>query len=270
MSDPSLTRLDSATSWFLIFAHPGHELRAHHFLERVQPTVAVLTDGSGATGASRLDQTRESLANTGARPAPIFGVLSDRDAYAALMAADAKPFVALRDQLADLLREQRAGAVVVDAAEGYNPVHDICHWLGRAAVAKARRAVEHIDVFELDLMSHPNGAGSGLRLALDDRAFERKLEAVARYHALAREAEAAFDHHGRDAFRVEFLRRVVDAPVPSRSWVPYYEEIGETRVSTGRYTSVLRYAHHVRPVIETLLELPPPSFHAEDLGTLHQ
>jgi len=270
MSDPSLTLFDSGVSWFLIFAHPGHELRVHHVLERVRPTVAVLTDGSGSTGTPRLDQTRELLANTGARLAPIFGLLTDRDAYAALMAASAKPFVDLRDRLASLLRMESATAVLVDAAEGYNPVHDICHWIGRAAVVLARRMGAHIDLFELDLVSHPNGAGSGLRLALDDQAFARKLQAVGHYHALVQEAGAAFDHHGRDAFRVEFLRGVVDAPVPSRSWVPYYEEVGETRVKAGQYASVLRYARHVRPVIETLLGLPPPSFHAEDLGTLHQ
>ena len=265
-----LTHLDGRTSWFLIFAHPGHELRAYHLLERAQPTVAVLTDGSGSTGKSRLDQTIELLGSTGARVAPVFGPLSDRGAYAALMASDPGPFLILRDRLASALWGQHRAAVLVDAAEGYNPVHDVCHWIGRAAVIQARSAGAHLDLFQLELVSHPDGAGNGLRLALDDQAFARKLEAVKRYRALAGEAQAAFERYGQDAFRVEFLRGVADGPVPPRSWVPYYEEVGESRVRTGRYASVLRYAHHVRPVIDALLEFAQPSLHAEDLRPLHQ
>lgn len=270
MSDPALTLLDSGTSWLLIFAHPGHELRAHHVLERVRPLVAVLTDGSGSTGTSRLDHTRELLAHTGARPSPVFCAMSDREAYAALLAGNAEPFLAVRDRLADLLCHEGARAVLVDAAEGYNPVHDVCHWLGRAAVAAARGFGAHIDLFELDLLSHPDRGAGGLRLALDDRAFARKLEAVGRYHALSDEVAVAFEQYGKDAFRVECLLPVRGASVPPRSWVPYYEEVGEQRVREGRYASVLRYAQNVKPVIDALLELPRPPLHAEDHRPLHQ
>ena len=262
-------RLDNR-AWFLIFAHPGHELRAHHLLERARPTVAVLTDGSGSTGKSRLDQTSDLLQSTGARAASVFGPLSDPRAYAALIAGDVRPFLMLRDHLAGALRDQRHAAVLVDAAEGYNPVHDVCHWIGRAAVAQATRSGAHLELFELELVSHPDGPGNGLRLALDDQAFARKLAAVERYHELAGEAQAAFDHHGRDAFRLEFLRRVVDGPIPPSSWVPHYEEVGESRVKAGLYASVLRYAQHVKPVIDALLKADRPTRHAEDLRPLYQ
>jgi hypothetical protein len=271
MSDTSATIVDTGSaSWVFIFAHPGHELRVHHVLERVQPTVAVLTDGSGSTGKSRLDQTARLLAASGAARAPVFGPLTDRDAYAALQAVDARPFVALRDRLAVLLSRLGATAVLIDAAEGFNPVHDICHWMGRSAVQRTQGPGRRIDLFELDLVSHPDGAGSGPRLTLDDRAFVRKLEAVTGYDALVQEADAAFGHYGREAFRVEFLRRVREAPVPPASWVPYYEEVGEARVRAGRYASVLRYAQHVRPIIGALMGSQPSSLHEETLGTLHQ
>jgi hypothetical protein len=196
--------------------------------------------------------------------------MSDRDAYAALMAADARPFLPLLTTIADMLARVRARAVVIDAAEGYNPVHDICHWIGRSAVAIARQLGAEIELFELDLVSRPDGAGDGVRLVLDDEAFARKLEAVARYDTLRAEAEAAFAHYGRDAFRVEWLRRVAeDALPPEASWIPYYEQVGEARVREGRYGSVLRYEAHVRPVIAQLLtsRLAP---HADDFYTLHE
>jgi hypothetical protein len=149
-------------------------------------------------------------------------------------------------------------------------VHDVCHWMGRSAVAIARHLGADIELFELDLVSRPDGTGDGVRLVLDDDAFRRKLETVARYEALKGEAEAAFAQYGQDAFRVEFLRRVCeDAEPPAASWIPYYEQVGEARVREGRYGSVLRYQAHVKPVIERLMTLSPVS-DADDLCTLHE
>ena len=200
MTDLSEAFLDGTAHWLLIFAHPGHELRAHHVMERTRPSVAILTDGSGSTGVSRADHTTELLAETGARPATIFCALSDRDAYAALMARNAEPFVTIRDRLIKLMLNAGHTAVLVDAAEGYNPVHDLCHWIGRAAAARASRFGTQIDVFELDLVSHPDGRGNGLRLALDDQAFARKLAAAEHYSALGSEADAALAGTGGTPF----------------------------------------------------------------------
>jgi len=257
-------------SWCFILAHPGHELRAFHLMERVRPLVAVMTDGSGSTETPRVDDTRAMLARAGGCPAPVFGFMSDREAYAALMATDVRPFLPVLTTIADTLTRVRARAVVIDAAEGYNPVHDVCHWIGRSAVAIARQFGAEIELFELDLVSSPDGAGDGLRLVLDDEAFARKLDAVSSYDTLKSEAEAAFSRYGCEAFRVEFLRRVAeDAAPPEPSWIPFYEQVGEARVREGRYGSVLRYGAHVRPVIERLLALPPV-LHADDRYTFHE
>lgn len=270
MNDPVYHLLDANVRWFLVLAHPGHELRAYHFLERVCPFVAVMTDGSGSNGTPRVDDSRAVIERVGGRAAPVFGCMSDRDAYAALMAADARPFLPLLTTIADSLARARVQVVVIDAAEGYNPVHDVCHWIGRSAVAIARRLGAEIELFELDLVSHPDGAGEGVRLVLDNEAFRRKLEAVASCDALRSEAEAAFGHYGQDAFRVEFLRRVsADALPPAASWIPFYEQVGEKRVKEGRYRSVLRYQSHVKPVIDQLMTLSPVS-HADDLYTLQE
>lgn len=241
--------------WALVFAHPGHELRCHHVVERTHPTVSILTDGSGASGTPRIAASAQLLASLGATTGRVFGALSDRDAYAALMRGDADLFVAHATTLAETLVASRATAVVVDAAEGYNPVHDVCHWAGRAAVSLAARELGDVAAYELDLVNHPDGRGDGLRVTLDDEAFARKLEAAKRYAPLAAEAAGALTEHGLDAFRIEFLRRLVPLDIPPASMVPYYEEVGEARVQAGRYTSVLRYGAHVRPVISALAEM---------------
>jgi hypothetical protein len=269
MLDHAEPLLNPATSWILVFGHPGHELRAYHLLERVRPTVFVLTDGSGSTATSRVHESIALLEQAGARATGRFGPLTDRAAYAALMAADPTPFLTELNWLIDTLINDGTQAVLVDAAEGYNPVHDICHWIGRAAVDRARQFGVDIQLFEVDLIAHPDAGGDGLRLRLDDAAFDRKLKAIERYAALQAEAQAAFDRYGQEAFRMEFLRGA-GAPLAPESWVPYYEQVGEERVRTGRYTSVLRYSVHVRPVIERLLESVRPVQYATDLRTPHQ
>lgn len=229
--------------------------------------------GSAASGSSavpRLDQSRALLEQTGACPAPSFGAFTDRGAYAALMDADARPFLAIVDWLADSLVTDGTQAVLLDAAEGYNPVHDVCHWIGRAAIARARSFGARLDVFELDLVSHPDSSGDGIRIVLDDEAFARKLTATDRYTALRGDADAAFERYGRDAFRIEFLRRVIESPPPPLSWIPYYEQVGDERVRAGRYASVLRYGAHVKPIIDTILESAGSARYATGLRSLHE
>jgi hypothetical protein len=238
--------------WLFIVGHPGHELRVHHMLERTRPTVAVLTDGSGSAGVSRLGETQALLDGVDGRPAPVFGAMSDRDAYAAILAGDPGPFQGIGQRLSNHIVSSGVTAVVIDAAEGYNPVHDVCHWIGRAAIEGARAGGIRVEAFELDLVAHPGGSGAGVRVELDAAAFARKLHAAARYRPLAAEAAAAYDQHGMDAFRIEFVRHLPPAVVPPATWVPDYEAVGEARVTAGRYAVALRYGQHVRPIVEAL------------------
>src|SRR3954470_22561000 len=77
----------------MVIAHPGHELRVHHWLELARPVVFVLTDGSGRTGHPRLDATSRVLEAAGARRGPVFGRWTDRSVYEAIETRDLDPFV---------------------------------------------------------------------------------------------------------------------------------------------------------------------------------
>lgn len=107
-------------------AHPGHELRVYPWLMLARPAVAVLTDGSGRSGRSRLPATRETLEETACTVGPFFGAMTDAAAYRVIMARAATPFVEAADRLARFIAESGARSIVGDAAEGYNPVHDVC------------------------------------------------------------------------------------------------------------------------------------------------
>ena len=91
---------DLSSSWeglraALVIAHPGHELRIHHWLERAKPRVFVLTDGSGHTNRSRLGQTAALLDAAGALRGSMFGRFTDREIYRAILASDVDAFIAL-------------------------------------------------------------------------------------------------------------------------------------------------------------------------------
>src|SRR5713226_6308483 len=96
----------------LVVAHPGHELRVHHWLERARPLVLVLTDGSGHTDCSRIHKTTALLERTGAVSGRIYGRLSDRDLYRAILSGDADLFIGLADEIASILDREGVEYVV--------------------------------------------------------------------------------------------------------------------------------------------------------------
>jgi hypothetical protein len=237
-----------------VIAHPGHELRVHGWLEHVRPRVVVLTDGSGRGRASRVRATVRVLDAAGAMPDDMFGRFSDRAIYEAMLDGDVALFRALADDLGACLAD--ADYVVGDAAEGYNPTHDVCRLLVDAAVARVhRRHGRSLASFAFPLVGPPGGMTpprpGDVDTMLDDAAFARKLDAARSYVELDGEVRDALAGIGADAFRREVLRRV-DGGACVAPGVPFYERHGERRVAEGAYVRVLRRDEHVRPIAEAL------------------
>jgi hypothetical protein len=247
----------------LVVAHPGHELRVYGWMETVRPRVCVLTDGSGSGGEGRLESTTALLARTAARAGAIYGRMSDRAVYAAILERDFALFTGLANELARALEADGADCVVGDAVEGYNPSHDVCRLVINAAVRRAARARgAGIPAYDFPLVGAPDGCPEPLRdhavwLRLDDPLLNRKLEAARSYTELAGEVENALERFGTAPFRTECLRPV-DTADPYGGWdpaqVPEYERFGEQRVAAGVYSTVLRFGEHVRPLAEALWE----------------
>ncbi len=236
----------------LVVAHPGHELRVHRWLEMTRPVVFVLTDGSGQHGISRLDSTTSLLARVGATPGSIYGRLSDRELYRAILAGDLGLFTALVDELAQGL----AGVDVVagDAVEGYNPGHDVCRLLLNAALLRLEERQKPAS-FEFPLVGAPDDCpaedlGAALRLELDEKSLRRKLAAARAYPELAGEVDAAFAAHGTAPFRIECLRPMrYELDISDRfTHPPFYEIHGEKRVAEGHYCEVIRFHEHLAPL----------------------
>src|SRR6187455_3302215 len=166
------------TKTLLVSAHPGHELRLHHWMELVRPDVFFITDGSGSAGNPRTDSSRRVIDEVGATLLDGSGRLPDQRLYAAMRQRDLAFFRALRMQIAGLIQTNGYDEVVCDGLEGYNTAHDWCHYLVRSlAGAMQVRAFEHP-------LAEPSDAWLGenlRRIPLDDEAMARKHRAALGY-----------------------------------------------------------------------------------------
>jgi hypothetical protein len=233
----------------LIVAHPGHELLLHGWISRNKPVVHVLTDGAEHSSA-RLGRTAELLRSLGARPGTIFGRLSDREAYAMILERNTPLLLTLVAELAAQLERDQPAIIVGDAAEGYNPVHDLCRVIAGAAIAMAGVSTKQ---YEYAVVNHPHSSDTAaIAIDLDEAEYAAKMESARGQAAALTDVDALLSRHGADAYRREALSRVVDWTAMDGDEPPLYERYGEERVAARRYTKVIRRREHMLPLRDAL------------------
>lgn len=204
--------------------------------------------------------TTKILDRVGATKGSVYGDLTDRALYSAILSANYSLFVSFARKLSEHLSEQRIECVVGDALEGYNPTHDICRLIIDTAVALANRrenrAVKNLDFTLTNNPEHHSRRSNDqlIRIQLDDQDYERKLSAALEYEELKLEVENAIRDQGASAFKVEYLRPVGNHKVGEQFALapPYYETYGETQVAAGHYSEVIRYRRHFLPLAHAL------------------
>jgi hypothetical protein len=222
-----------------------------------RPLVHVLTDGSGSDGASRLRSTTAVLDDVGATRGSIYGRLTDREIYGAMLAGDHSSFIAIADELAADFIDRGTTLVTGDAVEGFNPSHDACRYVINAAVrlaaGRSGRAIACY-AFPLDAAPDRNGHDDAVRVRLDAADLARKLQAARGYHELQSEVDRTLERFGAEPFRTEYLTPV-DLADPY-NWdpghVPFYESYGAERVANGAYARVITFRDHVKPLADAL------------------
>jgi hypothetical protein len=255
----------AADSWnalraVMVVAHPGHELRIHHWLERARPLVLILTDASGHTGRSRLASTTAVLQRAGAVVGDIYGRMSDRDFYRALLAADTAFFTKLRDEIASVLERARIDYVVGDSVEGANPAHDVCRLLLNSALLQVEKVTSRrLRNLEFPLEGPPDDCPSQDRadaivVELSEDAYRRKLAAARSVPEIATDVDRLVSTYGPQAFRIECLRPVRYGLEIGHCFEHpcMYERHGEKQVAAGIYREVIRFREHVAPLAEHL------------------
>jgi AcrR family transcriptional regulator len=244
----------------LIVAHPGHELRVHHWVELARPLALVLTDGSGRTANSRLGSTTRVLGRAGARIGPVYGRFTDAAIYEAMLERRHDVFLALLEEITGCLIAERIDYVASDALEGYNSSHELCGVVvGAACALVERRAGRFVRHFEFPLTGPCDACPADLRplaihVRLDEAAVARKRAAAVGYPELQREVEDALERDGSAALDAEWLRpaSVRAASTIAAMTTPYYETYGEAQVAAGHYRKVIRRREHLLPVAEAL------------------
>jgi hypothetical protein len=262
----------------LIAAHPGHELMIHAWLADARPRVCIVTDGSGRSGASRLASSERVVRDAGAIQGALWGELSDRAAYRAMLDGDTGLFAALTLRLCEEITQYEPPYVVGDAREGFNPTHDICRMMVDAAARRAGRAGLPIGNYAYAL-SVPHEAspreGSIVRV-LGDEEMNRKLAAAHGYPELSAEVDAIVKQSRRELFapdtdiaaaadaelggrtvaslRTECLFPAPSSP-PENADRPFYETYGERLAGQGVYDQPVRYREHVKPIEQALAQL---------------
>ena len=234
---------------FLLVAHPGHELLLHGWISRNRPAVHVLTDGSGYVSAPRIGATARLLRDLGARPGAIFGRLSDREAYAMILERNTALLFSLATELADELERERPAMIVHDAAEGYNPVHDLCRLIAGAAIAMAGVETKQ---YEYAVVNHPDPSDAVVTLDLDGAEYAAKMARAREQVATLTDIDDLLARHGEDAYRREAFCRVADWTAIDRDAPPRYERYGEERFAARRYTRVIRQREHMLPLRDAL------------------
>ena len=239
----------------LIVAHPGHELLLHHWLERAQPIVCALTDGSGSHAQDRSGRSMKIIQRAGARVGPVFAAASDREWYRAILAGDRRLFDAAAARIADMCRAERVTQIVADALEFFNPMHDLCSCLAQNVAMQLQRSGA------AELLTYPIerpdmlGGDPDHAFALDDAALRRKLDAAAEYHELTSEVErkriSAMEHLASERLFSVDIHRVWPPVSPEE---PFYEKFGREMVARGAYAELITYANHVRPLAAMLIQ----------------
>lgn len=244
-----------------VLAHPGHEMVSFGWMARLQPEVAIVTDGSGRAAEPRIEATRELLATGLGSPGPVFGRWRDLELYEEVAGLHFAPFTELRDELADWCCSRPVRTLLCDSYEHAILAHDLVFVVAAAAVNIASQRGHAIDLLEIPNQlpaeqPRPKNPRPVASLRLSDEGLAHKI-AVARAYpsdVVQHEVEEFLRERGGEDFRVEALLRPVargprslaDDPIPE------WERHGDELRRRGVYRRTIRLRQHLVPLAEAL------------------
>ncbi|MCF6291761.1 MAG: hypothetical protein L3J04_00040 [Robiginitomaculum sp.] len=253
-----------------IFAHPGHELRCFGFLQSLSAKVLYLSDASASTGQQRLQQSSELLQDYGLQALDSEIAVSDTEVYLAIMTKDQAWMADFYHKLCFIIQKEQPDIIITDAAEGYNPVHDLCHFLTLAAVKTSKLQTK---IMVTPLTEHPHELDGHditdcMVLDMTNNQSQIKTSAINSYAKaaggqLANEAKAMEAEFGVDVNAREILRPPISLPDYFNRYSkckPHFERYGEQRVQSKKYKEILRLHPHLAFALNFLSDLPDANF----------
>src|ERR1041385_6556681 len=100
-------------------------------------------------------------------------------------------------ELAAELERERPSMIVADAAEGYNPVHDLCRFIAGAAIAMCGVDVEQ---YEYAVVNHPHPPDAAIVVDLDAAEYAAKIERARAHAAVLTDVDELLSRYGEDPY----------------------------------------------------------------------
>jgi len=237
----------------LIVGHPGHELRISGWVKKYQPEIVMLTQGDGAAGQPRLQDSEELLKKMDVKiRTDWLEPIPDSEIYQALLGYQASPLPKWLQQLYNQLKNEEDVLIVADQAEGYNPTHEVCRILANKLAASLETAGVKVTNLEFPLMGHPcpsdRKSDVQMMLSLSETELKDKIETGLDYARkssprLVEEINEALNLFGEAVFATECLysgqATIYEAGcLPDKK--PHFETVGEERLANGVYKEVIR------------------------------
>jgi hypothetical protein len=243
---------DSRSVWkgrrtALVVAHPGHELLVHGWLEQARPLVFVLSAGVGDNSGPAIAITSRIVKRAGARASCFFGRYTDRGLHNSLFLREADRFNAVVQELADAFVNESIDFVAGDAAEGLDPIHDLCRVLIDAAVGIASSVRPGLKNYEFPLLGNRGACSSTLHQTVAGEAWIRKFASCQAYAAPIDEVRRQIVNDGIDSLRQESLRPAMPWAIQNRRNVLY------TRAENGRIPAI-HFREHFLPLAGSIHE----------------
>jgi hypothetical protein len=244
-----------------VFGHPSHEVAIYGLLRRHRPHVVVITDGSGP---KRRAQSRAGLAAIGLADRATYLGFSESAFYAALLDRDAAVFRRVADAVRDVVIPLAPSAVLCDAVEFYNPVHDTT----RPVVERALRGLPAAAAWEVPLVYQLPGPDEAYevqrvppaRVALRRRYELTPEETDAKAHArdalypnLREQAGPELLRIPRAHLAVEEIAAFGDEPEPETCGRALrYERRARRLLAEGSIDRAITWREHVLPTVAAL------------------
>jgi hypothetical protein len=236
----------------LFIAHPGHELLVYSLFAQRRMNVLVLTDGSGGSGEPRIHKTRELVPRLGGEMIEPSGAHTDGRMYEAILGQDVEFFEQFLFQLVEVLERPSVGSLISDAAEHYNPMHDICAALAALAWREVTGRGRTLSRFICPMVAPP-GAKDVSEYALERPLLRSKEDDLSAVSHLITDLTSVLAHR-----QIRTDLEVLAQPDPSEGLLPplvgeaFYETYGRQQLARRGGGELITYSQHVRPLVSEL------------------
>jgi hypothetical protein len=177
------------------------------------------------------------------------GQRSDREWYAAILAGDISAFTKTAEAITAAALTIHAPLIVSDAADGYNPLHDLCQAIASAVVARIARASDLPKFLVSPATANAMGT-EPIAWKLKDEAVQLKRIAILANTPVAEEVTRLLAEEPDALYMEQLLVPTFDWPA---NWTPEWEAFGRKRVNEGRFAAPITYRDHVLPLATALL-----------------